>query len=415
MLTVFGRAALFIIVLLSSSVASFWTLRIARAEDLSAADSLADRRIATALVPVDSRNWQKLARLQQQRGVPSLVAYIRATQLSPLNVEAWIGLGLEQEMNSDLASAEATLLHAAEISREYVPRWTLLNFYFRRNDPVHFWPWARQALELGHSDMQPIFRMAWALSEDPAKIEREMVPDRAMALGQYLVWLASTGKMDEAEKVSARLIPRAGQDEAPALEFYCNTQLALGHIAAAKTAWAGMLSKHLMPEVEESPASAATTGGAWTTILTNGSFAHDPSNTGLDWRKIASNGIFFRPIFPGLRINFSGKQPEACELLAQYVLLEKDRKYDLSYEYESSGIPPDSGLSWRVFDVKTGVELTKNPRHLSREKMGSETIRFLTPAEVGGGRLVLLYQRALGTTRISGWLQLQQVALTTAN
>ncbi|MDQ6758236.1 MAG: hypothetical protein M3Z32_00040 [Acidobacteriota bacterium] len=414
MLNGFGRAALFIIVLLSSSVASFWIFRVARAADLSAADSLADRRTATILVPTDARNWQKLAVLQQQRGVPSSDAFLKATQLSPLSAEAWIGLGLEQEMNGDFHSAEAALLHAAGISREYVPRWTLLNFYFRRNDPEHFWPWARRALELGYTDMQPIFRMAWALTSDANHINREMVPDRPVALGQYLVWLTNTGKTDEAEKVASRLLPRAGQDEAPALEFYCNTQLARGHVAAAKAAWAGMLSRHLVPDAEESPGTAATRN-AWTTTLTNGLFTHDPSNTGLDWRKATPNGIFFRPTFPGLRINLSGKQPEACELLSQYVLLEKDRKYDLSYEYETSGIPPDSGLSWRVFDLKTGLELTKNVHHLSREKMGSETIRFLTPSEAEGGRLVLMYQRALGTTRISGWLQLQQVALTTAN
>ena len=405
MFAVISRATSFIIVTLVSSVGIFWSIRVAFADTLSARDSLADRRRATELVPADSRNWLRLARLQQQHGMASLPAYSRSIEASPLNVEAWIDMGLEQEINQDLRSAEATLLHAAEISREYVPRWSLLNFYFRRNDPVHFWPWARRALELGFTDLQPIFRMAWGLSQDSDQIEHDMVPDRPYVLGQYLAWLTSAGKPDAAAKIASRLIGQARPEEFPALEYYCNTQLALGRLATAKTTWAGMVSRHLIPADAESG----------NTALINGQFTHEPLNTGFDWRTTPVTGVFFRPTFPGLRINLSGKEPEGCELLSQYILLETSRKYELAYEYETSGIASDAGLSWRVLDAKSGTEFTRNPKNLSREKMGWDTISFVTPAQTQGGRLVLLYQRALGTTRISGWLQLKQVALTAAN
>ena len=399
-----GRFAFLIIITLLSIVASFWSIRVALADSLSERDSLAERQAATVLVPGDSKNWQRLARLQQQQGIASLAAYTRATEVNPLDVSAWIDMGLEQEVNQDPRSAEATLLHAAAISREYVPRWTLLNFYFRRNDPANFWRWARQALGIGYGDMSPIFRMAWALTTNSAQIDREMLPDRPAVLGQYLVWLTSAGKLDDAARIFARLIGKAGKDESAALEYYCNTQLSLGHVGSAKTAWEGMAARHLVPADE----------AAEDTLLTNGRFTHDLLNTGFDWRKVSIDGVVIRPEFPGLRINLSGKQPEACELISQYVPLDSDRRYELSYQYETSGIAAASGLSWRVVDAKAGTDFTKNPKHLVREQMGWDSITFVTPSDVSGGRLILNYQRTLGTTRISGWLQLKQVALRAA-
>ena len=400
-----GQSTLFIIVCFLSFVGSFWNIRIALADSRSERDSIAERLSATALVPLDSKNWQRLARLQHQRGLPSLAAYTRATDMNPLEVSAWIDMGLEREVNQDLQPAEATLLHAAAISREYVPRWTLLNFYFRRNDAVHFWPWARRALDIAYGDVTPIFRMAWALTADSGQVQREMLPDRPPVLAQYLVWLTSAGKLEDASRIFARLISQAGQEQATALEYYCNTQLSLGNVVAAKAAWAGMVGRHLVP-ADDAPGD---------TLLTNGRFTHDILNTGFDWRKVAIDGVVIRPNFPGLRINLSGKQPETCELISQYVPLEAGRTYELVYEYQTSGFAPPSGISWRVLDAKSGTELTKSPTNLAREKMGWESLTFITPRDLQGVRLLLYYQRALGTTRINGWLQLKQVALRIAN
>jgi tetratricopeptide (TPR) repeat protein len=400
-----SRATLPIFIILLSSAGIYFSARLAIADSLSSSDSLPDRYKATALVPGNSINWQRLARLQQQRGTAPLDALSRAVEVSPLNVDAWIELGLEQELRKDLRSSETTLLHAAGLSREYVPRWTLANFYFRRNDTAHFLIWAHKALEMGYVDLQPIFRMAWALSGDSGRIEREMLPDSRLVLRQYLSWLTSAGKLDPASRIFSRLAANAEKEDLTALENYCEAQLASGHFVAAKEAWNAILSRRLLPGPRESPG----------TTLTNATFTHEPLNTGFDWRTPAASGINVRPTWPGLRISLSGKQPEACELLWQYVMLEKSRSYELSYLYETSGIASDSGLYWRVLDTKTGAEISSKSKNLSREKSGWETTSFLTPGQAGGGRLVLSYQRVLGTTRISGWVQLNAVLLKALN
>ena len=66
-----------------------------------------------------------------------------------LDANAWIGMGLEEELSGNFQAAERYLLHAAAISREYVPRWTLANYYFRRENATRFWPWAKQGSTAG--------------------------------------------------------------------------------------------------------------------------------------------------------------------------------------------------------------------------------------------------------------------------
>jgi len=370
---------------------------------MSMRDSLADREAATNLAPGDAKNWVRLAHFEQQRGLNAGPAYLRAVAASPLSAEAWIGLGLEEELAGDFPAAERHLLHAAEISREYVPRWTLLNYYFRQDDAAHFWPWAKQALILGTGDLQPVFRMAWSLSGDSGQIAREALPARPFVFRQYLSWLTSEGKLDAASEIAPRLLENAQNDDLPSLLYYCDIQLARGQLKPARIVWAGILSRHLLPGLENSPG------------LTNPRFEQAPLNSGFDWRFPKLDGLTGRSSATGFRINFTGKQPEACEPLSQYITLEPDRQYKLAYEYRTLGIAADSGLFWRVVDARTGRDLSQNSPNLSRDLPGWDSFTFKAPSHVAGGRLVLTYKRTPGTTRITGWLELRQVTLLAVN
>jgi hypothetical protein len=48
-----------------------------------------------------------------------------------------------------------------------------------------------------------------------------------------------------------------------------------------------------------------------------------------------------------LRLSFSGKQPETCEILSEFVPLAPARKYRLRIRYEANEIGGDTGLNWR--------------------------------------------------------------------
>src|SRR5579863_2204739 len=125
--------------------------------------------------------------------------------------------------------------------------------------------------------------------------------------------------------------------------------------------------------------------------------------------------------------------PDRQDVLRQYLdyLLAKKR-LDLAEPVaskvmghaEPADVPPllsycdgllegDTGLSWRVLDVLDGANLLKETGQLTgKERVeGEEQFSFTTPAETQLARLVLMYQRALGTVRITGSVSLRNVKL----
>src|SRR5207245_348367 len=51
----------------------------------------------------------------------------------------------------------------------------------------------------------------------------------------------------------------------------------------------------------------------------------------------------------GLKLSLSGKQPEKCELLWQYIPLIPGRRYRFRSQYRTSGIAAESGVRWSIF------------------------------------------------------------------
>src|SRR5713101_3857997 len=80
---------------------------------------------------------------------------------------AWITAGLAAERAGNFSDAERALLKAAEADRQYLPAWTLANFYFRRNRSESFWPWAARAAALNYDDLRPLLKLCDLIEPDP--------------------------------------------------------------------------------------------------------------------------------------------------------------------------------------------------------------------------------------------------------
>src|ERR1700723_2861990 len=100
----------------------------------------------------------------------------RAATLDPMSSTPRLRLGLDAEIRGDYASAEKWLLAAARIDRQFEPRWTLANFYFRRESFPDFWIWLRAALQVSYGDRRPAFDLAWRATSQAAEIDRA-IPD----------------------------------------------------------------------------------------------------------------------------------------------------------------------------------------------------------------------------------------------
>ena len=120
---------------------------------------------------------------------------------------AWIRLGLLVEQDGNLKEAEADLLNAARVDRQYLPAWTLANFYFRRGDPENFWPWAQRAAALTFDDYRPLLRLADDLDSSPREVARRLGGGAPM-LRAYLDLLIGAGRLDAAQEVALLLAAR---------------------------------------------------------------------------------------------------------------------------------------------------------------------------------------------------------------
>ena len=176
---------------------AFWlTLRLAMAEAQFRQDA------GYAGLSPGSLSWLSAANLVRFDSSPDdLRAAIR---MNPRLSLAWIQLGLEAEWNGNLAEAELDLLQAARVDRLYLPAWTLVNFYFRRNDAEKFWPWAEQAARLTSDDYRPLLRLADALDTSPRSVATRL-GGSASLLRAYLDLLINAHQFDSARDI-ARLL-----------------------------------------------------------------------------------------------------------------------------------------------------------------------------------------------------------------
>jgi len=103
-----------------------------------------------------------------------------------------------------------------------------------------------------------------------------------------------------------------------------------------------------------------------------------------------------------LRIDLSGKQPERCELLVQFVALSPGESCRFRFSYQTSVFPAESGLQWRLPGAA-------GPQLSSVDWKRAE-LNFSTHSATMA-RFVLEYNRTPGTSRLEGWISLRDVEL----
>lgn len=383
-------------------IAAYWSYRLGRADLLFRKGTQESVSRAVDLLPGHSQYRVRRSEWNEAGRIADLKA---AVALNRYNSQAWIELGLIAERQNDFAGAERCLLEAAEVDKTFVPRWTLANYYFRRQEEDEFWCWAREALEMSYGDVTALYRLCWRLSSDPSAILDQVIPEDPDHLVRYLLFLLKEDRLTAAEPVAARLIPTGGARHKAILLGYCDRLIAAKEVTAALETWNCLLVNRLLSYAVLSPGNGAS--------LTNGDFAVPPLSHGFDWRVPSTNGIAASlsdaPKY--LKISVSGRQPERCNLLVQYVPLVADSEYRFQYSFMTSGASPDSGLRWRVFDESTGAELASSAESLSRDDWGTGRLVFRTGAETTLARLTLRYERAPGTVRLEGSLALRKVSL----
>ena len=276
---------------------------------------------AVALVPYNSDYVARLAAWEPSQRIALLH---RAVALNPFDYQSWIQLGLMSELQQqNISQAERDYLKAAEVNHMFLPKWTLMNFYFRRQNQGEFFRWAKEALAITPYSSDPVFAQMWLITQHPAVIAAA-IPDRARILVQYAWFLSNNHQFPAIPPIVNRLVETAGNSDPHAwgrddlVATIEDRLLAAADVQGALQVWTSMQRGGWLHEKIPSPAHP----------VTNGDFAVPLYLHGFDWQIDSAPGAAADdfPDEKALRITLSGDQPESCVLLRQYVPLDPGRR-----------------------------------------------------------------------------------------
>jgi hypothetical protein len=169
-----------------------------------------------------------------------------------------------------------------------------------------------------------------------------------------------------------------------------------------------MCSARLLPYEPLSPASGP--------VLTNGTFAREPTAVGFDWRISRTDGVYWtldrEPAGEtGLAIELGGNQAERLVLLDQVVPVAPSTSYRLNFRYRTAGLPEETGIRAGIENFRNGSMLLRSEMLLASETLEQQELTLRIPAGVDSARLFFGYERAKGTSRQKGTIWLAAVEM----
>ncbi len=401
------RLAGAVCVLVGLAAAGAWSARMGWADDQVRKETIAGTEEALHWLPGNAEYEYRLALLTAETEPERSLAALRgAVERNPADARSWIALGLAREDAGDLTEAERCLRRAAAEDRGYLPRWTLANFYFRRDDWLHFWEWANSAAEMVYDGGVPLFRLCGRVGNGGDVMDRLALRRPDVRAG-YVQYLLQDGRLDALVLAVRRVLESGREADTPLLLTACGRLLETGRARDAVEVWNSLAAAHRIRLAPLAPERGA--------LVTNGRFTTAPSGAGFDWRLPVVEGVSAarEDRSGGLRLTFSGEQPENCDVLTEWVPVEENTDYTLASGFRTADIPSASGVTWRIVDVGGSRELAASEDLAAEEGRRSDT-HFRTPAECRLVRLSLSYHRPPGMTRINGYVVLQEVEIRAA-
>jgi hypothetical protein len=302
-------------------------------------------------------------------------------------------LALLAESDGDYQVAESHLLEAARVDNTFLPRWSLANFYFRRQDEGNFWNWARKANQMSSGDTSALYGLCWRMTDDADLILDRVIPDDPDHLVRYLLFLMKDNRLEAGLEVARRLTSAGGANYKGILVGYCEQLLISRDAQRALATWNMLAEQGLIPHPPLKPEQGRS--------LTDPGFRHTPLGRGFAWRLLEADGQSIRHTPGALRLSFSGEQADHLELVLQYVPLAPASTYRVRARWADGSPTVDSGLRWQVVDAQTGVVLA----------LEHDPPIFRTGPETSLGRLTLRYDRPSGVTALRCDLTLEEVVL----
>jgi hypothetical protein len=382
------QRALTFLVLLMLAAASWWSIRLARADAAFRHRSPAEVARALDLAPENSTYLAALALQGEYSGQDTTPLLEDIAALNPRSSAPRIRLGLAAELRGDNITAERWLQEAFSVDRQYETRWTLANFYFRQGRTDDFWKWMRSALEMSYGDRGVAFDLCWQMTADANEILTRAIPDKHDVIASYLVYGLNKHRQEAIAGAANRLVSLRTPDDLPLLYAASDALLENGQTSAAEDLWQAL-------------------GNGRPQGVIHSDFEEPRIGHGFDWRFVELPGVTHLPIeAPSAhRIRFSGQQLESAELLRQVLGgLRAGVIYTLHWDARTEGIASPTGLEWRISGRVAPIASTED----------WATGQMVFSADSDHPILVLTYRRPEGQVRTQGQVDLKKVSTSLA-
>jgi hypothetical protein len=328
--------------------------------------------------------YVELARMDEPSAEELLQTSLR---MNPYNSDAAVDLGLRYESDGDFHRAEELLLQAFEVDRTYVPRWSLANFYLRRDNLPAFWMWIRRSTDMPAGDIGALFELCWRVAPDSKTIEANIAEDNPEVVRQYINFLIGKDQPASAANPALILLRTGSQEiDQPLLFTLLDKLIAANDAIDANAVWNKLIRQHWIVADASFP--------------NNPQFARYPLPVGFDWNFSAYGGLHSWPGSIGLETEFTGDEPENCAIAEQTISLSPGN-YRLESSYHTRGILPDTGIQWEIVDAKLDKVLASSAS-LSSDTPARLVLPFSVKPDERLLRLRLAYHRNVGTPRVSG-------------
>jgi hypothetical protein len=410
---------------------NFWQWRLAEADYIRRHPESSTIQRAIALDPWHPYAYSLLAEFQQQQGIDSSSAWAAAAERAPTDAAIVLHLALASERNGDLNQAESLFLRAASLSKTWLPRWSLTNFYERHQNRRAALDWARASAQRAAGDLRPLFRWIESTEVSPADLALQYLPKNRNVLLAYLSYRVTQPDLSGIEAVAAQLLELIPGHPFgwPGLDFDLLSSWVARKFpvtAAEKAALTSVLERLLgaregrrMVAFNNLLAAAIPDQFAdWqaSQLISNGQFAEPPGAGPLSWQlfRSANLSIDFDTRQKLAVLELSGRQAESLDLMTQTVFLPSRNSYVLEAETACDGCTQPTGFLWEFREF--GTTQSKSPLIPIPSSSQSESYQWqrwtIPPAAQDRlWTLALRYCRPMGVARRGQVLRIRLVRI----
>jgi len=282
----------------------------------------------------------------------------RATHLDPYDPQTWLDLAAALQFQGRGDEAEVCR-RRVDLLAPRIPayQWPLANFYLLQGNTEEALRHFKLVLAGTSQYDTNVFTLAWKATDDAGKILQELIPERAKTEFNYLNFLLSRHRLDDAEPVWKRILDGSDEFSAKDASPYIDTLIAGHKPEEAYQVWTDLQKRGLIR-------SSSTLSGS--NLIFDGDFEDEFLNFGFAWRIVPVEGVFagvdsstYHSPSHSLMVQFSGKDNLQFEHVYQYVKVVSGQAYHLQALMKTEGITTDSGPRLEVYDAYNPTVLDK--------------------------------------------------------